>query len=128
MYEEILEYMDCIPDCEKAELTDFQFNKMEEEFKNIHPEFSFSYGITAEDILRMCNDPKEFVSYAIFLSTRPYYNGDANYQFTNQDALSKEDAIRLINAFLLKCVNWSYPDEEEPEKKKRGPKPKNKAH
>ena len=79
-----------------------KYDHIEEKFSSVTTDETSVYGLTWDDIVTMNENPSnDMITYAIFLSTRPWYSDKSDKtEFFNKDALSKDRARAELNRFL----------------------------
>lgn len=70
---------------------------------------SSEYGVTAKDIETMKKDPEKFVSFCMYLITRPWYAGangknDDEKVFENVDALPLFEAAKALDDIINEAI------------------------
>ncbi len=92
------------------------FNHYDAELKRFegmpNTKLTADYGVTLRDMERMEEEPEKYVSFLMYLSTRPWYSGEEEKEFLNADALSCDEATEWIQDILYDAVEL-YEDEEE---------------
>jgi len=78
---------------------------------------SNDYGITADDIEMMKKDGEKYISFLMYLSTRPWYRLEnrIDKEFENEDALPCDEAAELIDELLYELVELTDEADETDE-------------
>ncbi len=88
-------------------MTFANYEKKIEELKTMpNLELSGDYGITESDLERIREGGEKYVSYLMYLSTRPWYDLEvlAEKKFENDDAIPSKKAAELIDELLYELV------------------------
>jgi len=100
---------------EKVKMTFSKFDELMEQFEAMQNTMH-DYGLTRDDFAKMEQDPNKYVEFAMYLTTRQWYQGkgDPNHIFINHnEALNARDAAYLLNEFLQAHLELNDDEDDE---------------